>query len=364
MQTAVTIQWHQDVKAIYDQYDMYLLSGGVEQQVLWGSPSIDRSARILSRLQEEVRIPKEGRLLDAGCGNGSLLRISSRVFPQWRLTGLEQNDRWRGEVEEIPGVERFHCESIEALQGPFDLITLIHTLEHVCDPVPFLEKLARKLAPDGLLLVQVPDLRENPFDLVVADHCSHFLTESLVGLMKAAGLDVVLTATDWVPKEISVVSRAWPVRGQSEDGKPAGSATSAVPQSVRIDARPLSNLPSQVVVARAVVKSSSDYLLEMAAHARQVSAGGSFGIFGTAIAGTWLAGTVGPAVQFFVDEDLFRINQTHLNKPVLSVEDAPVNSSVYLALPPRLARSVHERLKKAQRSFELVLPPDATEEDL
>jgi hypothetical protein len=41
----------------------------------------------------------------------------------------------------------------------------------------------------------------------------------------------------------------------------------------------------------------------------------AFGLFGTAIAATWLDAQTGQAARFFVDEDTNRIGRTHLGRP-------------------------------------------------
>ena len=48
-------------------------------------------------------------------------------------------------------------------RGEFDLITLIHSLEHFPDPGALLRTLAGKLTANGLLLVQVCNTERNPY---------------------------------------------------------------------------------------------------------------------------------------------------------------------------------------------------------
>ena len=80
--------------------------------------------------------------------------------------------------------------------------------------------------------------------------------------------------------------------------------------------------------------------------ARKSAAGPApFGLFGTAIAATWLWPAVSERVQFFVEEDPNRIGRTHMGRPILSPAQAPSGAVVFLALVPSIASSIRERLK-------------------
>ena len=45
----------------------------------------------------------------------------------------------------------------QELDGQFDLITCMEVIEHVADPAAFVKALARRLAPDGLLILSTPN---------------------------------------------------------------------------------------------------------------------------------------------------------------------------------------------------------------
>jgi hypothetical protein len=71
---------------------------------------------------------------------------------------------------------------------------------------------------------------------------------------------------------------------------------------------------------------------------------GDFGIFGTAIAASWLFGPLADRVTFFVDEDAARIGQRHEGRPILAPDLIPSRATVFVPLVPEVASAVAARL--------------------
>jgi len=341
VQKPLNNQWRAEVTEIYSQYAPYALSAGQEQPVFIGSGSGNtnysqaRSAVILKHLSELVILPPQGTLLDVGCGNGAFLKAVSSVFPQWQLAGLEQNRLHYAEIMQIKGVARFYASFIE-IDQKFDMITLIHVLEHISQPLSFLTELRQQLNPSGILLIQLPNLAESPFDLVVKDHCSHFTKRTLKWLVEAAGFSTMTVATDWVAKEISLV---------------------ATPASLPISSTLFEPPISIFREASQLVKDNIDWLQNLIKQAQEVAtATPQFGIFGTAIAGSWLAGILEEKVKFFVEEDWQKVGKLYLGKPVLPLSELPKDSVVYIALPVKIAQSVYRRVQPLYSQVNFVIP--------
>ena len=146
-------------------------------------------------------------MLDVGCGNGAMLRAFGKATTGWSLAGTELGDKYRRTVESIPGVESLHTCPPEEVPGQFDMVSMIHVLEHIPEPAAFLARLLPKLVPGGLLVVELPHHVANPFELLIADHCTHFAAATATALLERAGLEVLSVAENWVPKELTVVAR-------------------------------------------------------------------------------------------------------------------------------------------------------------
>jgi hypothetical protein len=121
VQTLVTPAWRAEAAQIYTDYTIYHQSAGAEQQVFAGNTGAGspRSERIIEALGQRVTLPSRGRLLDVGCGNGAFLASWSRLRPGWSLCGSEVNDKYRIQIEAIPGVERLY-RSAGRNPGQFD----------------------------------------------------------------------------------------------------------------------------------------------------------------------------------------------------------------------------------------------------
>ena len=134
-----------------------------------------------------------GKLLDVGCGDGSFL-LGARAAG-WAVSGVElEPTRARAAGLEV------HAALADAeARGPYGAITLWHSLEHLPDPAGTLARLARLLAPGGVLLAAVPDAGSSQarlfgrfwLHLDVPRHLVHFDARSLDTTLGRAGLRVV-----------------------------------------------------------------------------------------------------------------------------------------------------------------------------
>ncbi|MGD0091380.1 MAG: class I SAM-dependent methyltransferase [Planctomycetota bacterium] len=341
-------QWRADVERIYSEYEMYVLSGGNEQVVFEGGQPAPRTRRLLEKVLREVSLPEDGWMLDVGCGNGSLLRTVNSLRPRWQLAGFDVHDRFRAAVENVPGVREFYSGSVEQVGRAFDLISLTYVIEHLFEPLAVVRQLRQKLKPGGKLLIHTSNYLENPFDLAVVDHCSHFSPRTLAALVECAGFEVVAHGDDWIPKEIGVVARG--------AGCPACEPAGATSAPHRLTACATGNESYASAAGRLA------WLAQVLEQARAGLASGAFYIFGTAIAGSWLASMLGPGVCGFVDEDPQRLGKQHLGLPVINPAGVPAGATVYLAFAPHLARKLQQRLQGQYPAVAYVVTPGWEEE--
>ena len=169
-----------------------------------GYPFATESADWLTRLRAAVLsrrltwdcppwIPP-GRHLDVGCGSGSTLALTRSLG--WTTCGIEvaaaaaqQARRFADEIYDGDAL------SAPIAPGRFDLVTALHVVEHVADPVALLDRMLSWLAPGGLLICEVPNaagLGAQTFgpawpSLELPRHLSQFSPESLRRAVEQAG---------------------------------------------------------------------------------------------------------------------------------------------------------------------------------
>jgi SAM-dependent methyltransferase len=175
--------------------------------------------------------PRPGRALDVGCGDGSFLRAAAARG--WAGVGTEIGRA--AEISRASGLDvRGTLDDVAEL-GPFDAVTMWHTLEHFPDPRATIERIRPLLAAGGALLVAVPDaaglqaslFRDKWFHLDVPRHLYHFSRDALAGLLGRAGFtieawrhqEIELDVFGWMQSALNAVMPAPNVLFQSLTGK-------------------------------------------------------------------------------------------------------------------------------------------------
>jgi len=310
-------EWFQDAASIYADYEAYHQGGGYEQTVRNNESAAlsPRSSLLVRFARAHQALPERGRLLDVGCGNGAFLRAFATQFPSWELVGADHSPSGEVAVRAIPGVTDFVVGGPAEADGHFDLISLVHVLEHVPDPVSFLHQVEAKLRPGGAVLIDAPDFSANPFDLVVADHVSHYSFATLSDLVERSGFRLAAYDRTTVRKEhLALLVRA-EAGEQPVHEHPAANAAPTI-----------------------------EFLVALAAWLPSHFDGQSIGILGTGIAATWAHGQAARSVSFFVDEDPNRVGKYYLGLPVVSPASVVTGATVFVAQPPAIAAEIVHRL--------------------
>jgi SAM-dependent methyltransferase len=311
--------WLEEIGEIYRGYEMYHQTAAIDQVIfdpVSGAPR-GRCEVLANRLIASSLLPEAGSLLDVGAGSGAMLSAFSNASNRWQLFGLDLDNRKEQALKTIPRFEKLFIIPPEQLHQQFDLLTLIHSLEHFSDPCEMLQNLRSLIAPGGKLFIEVNNAEKMPFDLIVADHLSHFTPSSLGQLVARAGFGIEHLSTDWVNKEISLL-----ISPRSDATAETEAETSALVRTQK----------------------DIDWLTGLLDQARDLAADRNFGVFGTSVAATWLAAGLGDTIDFFVDEDSARKGRQHLGRPILPPEDVPAGATVFLAFIPPVASSIAKRL--------------------
>lgn len=140
-------------------------------------------------------------VLDVGCGAGLFLRELG--LPANRLVGLDFSSSAASMAWQTNGVPAI-CGALPRAPfrpGSFAAITMFHVLEHLYDPVAYLQAARNLLHAEGRLIVQVTNascwqflvLGENWNGIDVPRHLITFKERDLRNLLEHCGFDIVRT---------------------------------------------------------------------------------------------------------------------------------------------------------------------------
>jgi len=151
---------------------------------------------IADQIAANPHIYKRARtMLDIGSGSGEALAILSKIGLQ--VEGIEPTSDYAHYVTKTFNVPVFNG-SIDDFHSDktYDLIRLNHVLEHMRDPIEKLGVIRNLLSDDGVLHVEVPDVRayfrsKSPGRIFHYGHIYNFSHETLVMTAAHAGFNKV-----------------------------------------------------------------------------------------------------------------------------------------------------------------------------
>lgn len=117
--------------------------------IQWREETKKDDERRLTTLKEVIYNKK---ILDFGCGNGGFLKLSSDIASI--AVGVE--------LDRMPRNYLIHegykvLKNIDEINNKFDIITLFHVLEHLKDPVSYLNIFKNKLNNGGQIIIEIPN---------------------------------------------------------------------------------------------------------------------------------------------------------------------------------------------------------------
>ena len=161
---------------------------------------------ILERIERHRR---PGRLLDLGCWVGFFPAEAARRG--WNATGVEPSRFASSYAQEKLGVEVVSAGLFEAdlPEAAYDVVFLGDVIEHLPDPAAAVRRIISLLAPDGLLVMALPDAGSplartmgSRWWSVIPTHVHYFTRRSMHRLLSDAGFEVLDIRTQ--PKTFTV----------------------------------------------------------------------------------------------------------------------------------------------------------------
>ena len=156
--------------------------------------------------------PGKGRLLDIGAAGGAFLGVASRRG--WGFLGCEPNQWMAAWGSDHYGIE-IKAGTIFDLSLPsseFDVVTLWDVLEHTPDPQAVLLECRRVLKPDGLLIVNYPDIHSlvarlmgRRWVFLLSVHLYYFTPVTMRAMLERTGFTVARFKRHWQSLELGYI---------------------------------------------------------------------------------------------------------------------------------------------------------------
>ncbi|MCU0447298.1 MAG: class I SAM-dependent methyltransferase [Microscillaceae bacterium] len=158
-----------------------------------------RALRSKLRLINQLLEPNAAKkILDYGCGTGAFLHTCQQNG--WQIAGVEPDAGARSQAQSLTHTPIFSdIFQPEFAQATYSVISLWHVLEHVHQLDRTLEQLKALLAPEGTLLIAVPNSNSQDAQKFgehwaaydVPRHLYHFVPETMEKLLAKHQLKLV-----------------------------------------------------------------------------------------------------------------------------------------------------------------------------
>ena len=174
------------------------------------SPNWTTEKRYKMLLQDFNRYRLTGKILDVGCGSGHFLKVAYEMG--WKVYGTEIS------ASSINYLSKFRYLNIYAgdlpsLQLPaasFDVVTMFELIEHVLEPVKYINEVFRILRPGGTLYITTPNFNAltrwligQKWRVICEEHLNYFTKTTLQSLLRNIGFSKIQIKTENInPHEI------------------------------------------------------------------------------------------------------------------------------------------------------------------
>ena len=289
----------QHINDIYDNYEMYDLDQ--DDQIIFGNGAdVTRTQIIVQCINDKFNLPKFGKLLEIGASKGAFLKNFGKEHSEWSLYSKEYDAKYAGMLEKIPNFKKNYTKLEQIKENTYDLVVAIHTLEHLHEPREYIQECIRNLSKGSPIFIQVPNIDNSIFDLLVSDHIAHFTDESLKIFLNSFGIKSdVFSITE---KELSgimlndVVGRTLSKRGGGVN----------------------------------VIKEKINQIIKMKTKLEMICEKSNIAVYGTTIAANWIRAVVGDRIFCFIDDDKMKIGKTLGDRPIYAIADIPNSSKLVL----------------------------------
>jgi 2-polyprenyl-3-methyl-5-hydroxy-6-metoxy-1,4-benzoquinol methylase len=190
-----------DPKRVYENY----YKNEVPTRFHWIVEYVIKLFRFFRAFKIFTVHPGATSILDIGSGRGFTLHFLKKYYKFRRTAGTQLSSIAAQYAQATLGLEIYDKDLLQTpfSNNSFDVVTIWHVLEHVLEPGKYIEKVADLLAPDGKLIVEVPNFNSWSRKLTgkywlgldLNYHLFFFTPRSLSLLLENCGFKIMLIHT-------------------------------------------------------------------------------------------------------------------------------------------------------------------------
>src|SRR5882762_6467872 len=169
-----------------------------------GKVAVDRFRRLQPFLKFGFRV------LDVGAGSGEVVYVLRAMG--YDASGFEPNEGYASYAADALGVpvHQGFWQNVAIVQESQDVVTMFHVVEHLESPFDVMRRARQWLRPEGLLLVEVPNVEavcQQPHTQFHRGHLYHFNLATLEMMAQRAGFAVAHSSVSSDGGNITVISQ-------------------------------------------------------------------------------------------------------------------------------------------------------------
>lgn len=136
-----------------------------------------------------------GSIFEVGAGTGSLMLELQRRSPTWTFKGVEPVAAAAAQAAGKLNIQVGLLRDVDVGQLHVNVVLSVNVIEHVHDPIAFLQQSRAALVEGGCVVIICPDGDRPTTELLIYDHIHSFTSCAVGKIAHRAGFDVVSRQT-------------------------------------------------------------------------------------------------------------------------------------------------------------------------
>jgi 2-polyprenyl-3-methyl-5-hydroxy-6-metoxy-1,4-benzoquinol methylase len=157
-------------------------------------------------------IPSDASIVEVGCGKGFYLKQVAEKLPGCKAYGFDTSYVFDNDDNpENPTFLQEYYNEAYAYLNP-DVVISRHVIEHISEPVEFLQQIRKTMNEGSILFLETPDvdwiLKNNVIFDFFYEHCSYWNKTSLDWALRLSGFEMLEASNQFNGQYLWVVAKA------------------------------------------------------------------------------------------------------------------------------------------------------------